>query len=259
MAQSPTLLVFPHQLFANHPGLATHPDRVILVEDDLFFGDAQYPARFHKQKLWLHRASMQRFRRRLEEQGLEVDYFEHRAGKSDGLDSVFAKLAKRKQHEVVVSDPHDFMLRKRLLRHGGLHNVSITFLETPMFLNTPAQNKEYRDGKKRWFMADYYKHQRRRLDVLMEEDGPVGGQWSYDKDNRKKEAAKQLGVTQKAMCEQMMYGNQGKFTLMAGGTHGLAAAAESTDTLDESLCWNKMKEELIKGLTKSLMDNSLGK
>ena len=35
-------------------------------------------------------------------------------------------------------------------------------------------------------MADYYKFQRRRLDLLMEGDEPTGGQWSFDEDNRKK-------------------------------------------------------------------------
>jgi len=66
-------------------------------------------------------------------------------------------------------------------------------MDTPMFLNTAAENAEYRDGKKRWFMADFYKHQRRRFDVLMEGDQPAGGQWSYDKENRKKVPKKMLG------------------------------------------------------------------
>ena len=35
-------------------------------------------------------------------------------------------------------------------------------------------------------MADYYKFQRRRLNVLMEGGEPAGGQWSFDEDNRKK-------------------------------------------------------------------------
>ena len=56
-----------------------------------------------------------------------------------------------------------------------------------MFLNTNEVNRSYRDSKKRWYMADYYKFQRRRLDVLMDEDDePTGGRWSFDEDNRKK-------------------------------------------------------------------------
>ena len=35
-------------------------------------------------------------------------------------------------------------------------------------------------------MADFYKFQRKRLDLLMDGDQPLGGKWSYDEDNRKK-------------------------------------------------------------------------
>jgi len=59
------LLVFPHQLFADHPGLKLKPSRVVLIEDSLFFGDPQYPMKFHKQKLWLHRATMKRYEQML--------------------------------------------------------------------------------------------------------------------------------------------------------------------------------------------------
>ena len=41
-----------------------------------FFGDAQYPAKFHKQKLALHRASMKHFAVDLDAQKYEVDYRE---------------------------------------------------------------------------------------------------------------------------------------------------------------------------------------
>ena len=71
------LIVFPNQLYAKHPGLAQKPKRVVLIEDSLFFGDAHYPARFHKQKLWMHRSSMKRYQATLEKKGLATDYLEH--------------------------------------------------------------------------------------------------------------------------------------------------------------------------------------
>ena len=58
--------------------------------------------------------------------------------------------------------------------------------DTPMFLNSRAENQEYRAEKKRWFMADFYKSQRRRLDLLMDGEEPAGGKWSFDEENRKK-------------------------------------------------------------------------
>ncbi|MEC8042504.1 MAG: cryptochrome/photolyase family protein, partial [Pseudomonadota bacterium] len=59
---SSVTIILPNQLFVEHPGLFEQPDQVVLFEDPLFFGDAVYPANMHKQKLWLHRASMTQYR-----------------------------------------------------------------------------------------------------------------------------------------------------------------------------------------------------
>ena len=42
-------LIYPNQLFHNHPALRKH-QQVVIVEDPLFFGDIQYPLKFHKKK-----------------------------------------------------------------------------------------------------------------------------------------------------------------------------------------------------------------
>ena len=62
-------LVLPNQLFADHPALLDPVRDVVLFEDPLFFGDPQYPARMHRQKLWLHRASMAHYQQALVKQG----------------------------------------------------------------------------------------------------------------------------------------------------------------------------------------------
>ena len=71
------LIIFPHQLFLEHPGFKLKPSRVVLIEDSLYFGDAHYPMKFHKQKLWLHRATMKRYELQLQEMGFIVQYAEY--------------------------------------------------------------------------------------------------------------------------------------------------------------------------------------
>lgn len=184
-APASTLLIFPHQLFAEHPGLAASPSRVYLIEDNLFFGDSFHPASFHKQKLWLHRASMKRYGEKLRKAGHSVTYLDHSPGGS-ALRSLFEKILQRTNEELLVAEVHDFLLEKRLKRLCSLYSKDLQILPTPMFLNDMATNETFRAGKKRWFMADFYKFQRRRLDILMEGDQPAGGEWSYDDQNRKK-------------------------------------------------------------------------
>jgi deoxyribodipyrimidine photolyase-related protein len=180
-----SLLIFPHQLFDEHPGLGLNPAQVVLVEDNLFFGDLKYPTPFHKQKLWLHRASMKRYEAALRERGFEVEYLQHNP-KKNTLKSYLNSRAGKKISKVVVAEVHDFELSRRLNAYCQASEIEIEQLDSPMFINTPQENDAYRKGKKRWFMADFYKFQRKRLDILMEQGDPVGGQWSFDKENRKK-------------------------------------------------------------------------
>ncbi len=166
----------------------------MLLEDSLFFGDRRYPMRMHKQKLWLHRASMKRYESDLRDQGFETQYVEYDAKHPLLVDQLTKSIpAKERNGErLCVVHPTDFILEKRLLKACEKLELDCEFLTNPGFINSPEQNQEYRQGKKRWFMADFYKWQRQRLDILMEGDQPVGGQWSFDEDNRKKVPKKLL-------------------------------------------------------------------
>ena len=187
------LLIFPHQLFATHPGLAEQPDRVVLIEDPLFFGDRQYPLRFHKQKLWLHRASMKRYASHLEGEGERVDYVEY-VEDTPVTKNAVRRLLENGVTRLICADPVDFILEKRLRTYSDESALELHLLESPLFLNGPQQNQEWRASQKRWFMAEFYKAQRRRLDILMEDDAPIGGKWSFDEDNRKKVPKAQLSA-----------------------------------------------------------------
>ncbi|MEM6660629.1 MAG: cryptochrome/photolyase family protein [Pseudomonadota bacterium] len=189
---SKSLIIFPHQLFAEHPGLDEKPDRIVLVEDPLFFGDPQYPATFHKQKLWLHRATMAHYAERLKGEGWAVEIVKYRRA-TGMIARLVADLAEAGVDRIVVADPVDHTAMKRLRAAAGDAGLSLGIVSTPGFLNTREMNDAWSDGRKRWFMAEYYKFQRRRLDVLVDGDDPVGGQWSFDEDNRKKVPKARLG------------------------------------------------------------------
>ncbi|MEL6862736.1 MAG: cryptochrome/photolyase family protein, partial [Pseudomonadota bacterium] len=87
---------------------------------------------------------------------------------------------------LICTDPIDFILEKRLRDYSDETGQDLQLLQSPLFLNSPQQNQDWRASQKRWFMAEYYKAQRRRLNLLMDGDQPTGGKWSYDEENRKK-------------------------------------------------------------------------
>lgn len=179
----PVRLVLPHQLFGQHFDAAG--DTVfVLIEHDLLF--RHYA--FHSHKLVLHRASMDRFADRLRADGREVEVLRSNANSTSR--SQLADVVRRLQPaRVTWFDVVDDWVERDLfqgLADGGYQMPVDDILETPNFLTDRAQI----DG---WFahngsrMQDFYAWQRRRLNILLDDDGkPVGGKWSFDADNRKK-------------------------------------------------------------------------
>ena len=177
-------LAFPQQLF-DPSQFYVDADRMILIEEPIFFGDYHYNQKMHQQKILLHRASMKYFADKLIDHDKKVEYWDYAA--RNILDDVFASLQTQKINTVHIYEVVDETLMKRLTHAAQKYSVAIEWHLTPMFLNTKEQNEAYRSQKKRWFMADFYKFQRRRLKVLIDEnDEPVGGSWSFDEENRKK-------------------------------------------------------------------------
>ena len=160
------------------------PDGIVLFEDPLFFGDPFYSTQFHKQKLWLHRASMDAYRRRLEIEGHQVSMVSYERD-ANLIDRLMADLAGSGVTRVSTVEPNDYLVLKRLRRATVAAGVQLRLLPSPGFLNSQQDNQKWKDGRARWFMADFYKSQRRRLNLLMDGNAPLGGKWSFDEANRK--------------------------------------------------------------------------
>jgi deoxyribodipyrimidine photolyase-related protein len=172
-------LVFPNQLFASGPSLRPGSP-IYLVEDLRFFSDFT----FHKQKLVLHRASMKAYQDFLANKGFEVRYLEY--AHLAPSHSLFDILSKENFGEITTLDPVDAPLEARLREGAARAGFQLTFLENPGFICKPSEIREYFQDAKRFYQTKFYQHQRRRLDILMEGDKPVGGRWTYDTANRRK-------------------------------------------------------------------------
>ncbi len=172
-------IIFPHQLFKQHPALDA--SRVVyLVEETLFF--RQYT--FHKQKLVLHRASMKRYQQYLHINGYTVVYIDTTDERSDTRKLVpeLARLGFTCIHYAEVADN---WLQQRLQRQATLQQVERVVYPTPNFLNQPAATDAYFNKKKTYFQTDFYIDERRQRNLLLEPNHqPLGGKWSYDAENR---------------------------------------------------------------------------
>ena len=138
---------------------------------------------------------MKRYEAWLNENGFQTKYFDYQPNSPDALANQLAKIAKglkSSPRKLIVAEPTDFILEKRLEKICRRLGIDCNYISNPSFINQRHENQEYRAGKKRWFMADYYKRQRQHLGILMQGNKPVGGKWSFDSDNRTKVPKKLL-------------------------------------------------------------------
>lgn len=182
-------LFYPHQLFSTQalPDLSSF-DHVYLLEDPLFFGDSQYPLNFHQQKILLHRASMKRYAKEvLKTLKVPLKYLEYdQLKKTQSLFKFLnSQITKFKIKEACLFDPVDYALEKRLKKSAKENKIKLKFLESPNFLNKRKYCQNYFASKKKITFTPFYQSMRRQQDVLMHQDKPVDGQWSFDTENRK--------------------------------------------------------------------------
>jgi deoxyribodipyrimidine photolyase-related protein len=173
--------VFPHQLYAQSK-LGMGGGDFYIIESDLFF--LQY--QFHQQKLLFHRASMKYYTDQLRQDGFTCHYIEaqHKNSKISILVNTLQSIGVEK---IKLYDPCDAWIDQQLKKAVKENNIELTYLPSPNFLNNLAKDVELLGNKKTYFQTSFYTEQRKKRNILIEKDGsPVGGQWSFDVENRKK-------------------------------------------------------------------------
>ena len=174
-------LVFPHQLFEEHPAVNINRTAV-LIEDPLFFGDNKYPAKFHKKKLAFQRSSLRSYQSFLTKKNVKTKYIHYNNIKGD--DNYLSEfISKNKVTKIHYVDTVDFILEKRLNNLGCEKEK----YNSPNFLNSEDELKSYFNNRKSYFLNKFYIEQRKKFGLLLENNGnPLGGKWYLDHENRKR-------------------------------------------------------------------------
>ena len=172
-------IIFPNQLF-EESNLFLNNKKTYLIEEHLFFKQFN----FHKQKLVFHRSSMKNYENYLLSKGIDIAYIETKNQESD----IRIFLDKINVSEINIYHPEDNWLEKRIKKSCKKNNIKINIEENPLFLTAhddllPFFNPE----KKKLFQTSFYKSQRKKMKILIDNDqNPVGGKWTYDDMNRHK-------------------------------------------------------------------------
>ena len=162
-------IILPTQLFEINEYL-DKMDMIYIIEEPFYFTSKK----FHKQKLILHRASMKYYYDKLKIKYKNINYIEFDKIKENDF----------KNKNIHIFDPID----KPVIDKYRKLSPKIVIYDTPLFLETRAELEEYRNtntNKKNYYHDNFYKWQRKRLNILIENrEKPIGGKWSFDKENR---------------------------------------------------------------------------
>ena len=164
-----TAWVQGNQLSHDNPAL-DGADRVLLIESRAKLSSL----RFHRQKLHLVLSSMRRFAAELRDRGFEVDYVE-----GDSFAEALGRHRNRRRPERIrVLEPSSRGGRAAAERAGA------ELVHGTLMLTHPDRFREWAEGRRRMRLEDFYRSQRRRFDLLIEDGGPAGGSWNLDASNR---------------------------------------------------------------------------
>ena len=165
----------------------------IFKKDHQFFMAEDYNLctyeKHHKQKILLFLSSMRSYSDRLKKNKYELNYI--KIEDKDFKDDYFKKLKKiiikKKITQITSFEVEDKPFEKKISQFLSREKIHWNIIQTPMFLNSRNDFKDYLDKTKKPLMATFYKETRKKSGFLMNVDGkPVGGKWSFDAENRKK-------------------------------------------------------------------------
>ncbi|WP_211093294.1 cryptochrome/photolyase family protein [Flammeovirga agarivorans] len=177
-------IVFPHQLFEKSPLFETHCETYLLIEEYLFFH--QY--KFHKQKILFHKLTMEYYAEYLKNKGYKVIHWKGKSKEESDIRHVIETYISIDHKEIFMIDPTDNWLEQRVKSSAKKNKLILHQLKSPLFLNSKEDNLIFfKKDKKKFFHATFYKQQRLKYQILInEKNEPVGDKWSFDDANRKK-------------------------------------------------------------------------
>lgn len=179
-------LILGDQLNPDHVALASVRPDVLHVLMELR-SETDYVLH-HAQKVIAIFAAMRALAARLQAQGHRVHYLTlddpaNRQSVSANLDALITQHgATAVQYQL----PDEYRLDRLLADWAATCSVPVTVLDTDHFYTARGDVGQLFKGRKQWLMEHFYRTLRVRHRVLLTpQDGPEGGQWNFDHDNRK--------------------------------------------------------------------------
>ncbi|MEM1182504.1 MAG: cryptochrome/photolyase family protein [Acidobacteriota bacterium] len=140
----------------------------------------------HKQRTTLFLSAMRHFALANAERA-PIHYVDLDAdGNTGSFAGELGRLAERfEPDELHLIRPGEWRVLKALEAKAGELQLPLHLHEDRHFYSSPERFARWAAGRKDWILEHFYRAERKRLDILMDGKKPAGGEWNFDRSNRK--------------------------------------------------------------------------
>ncbi len=139
-----------------------------------------------KQRIALFLSGMRHFAQAVRARQWPIDYT--RLDEADNTGTLAGELrraiARLKPAGLVMTAPGDWRVLQALRSVAAEHQLALDIRDDRHFFSTVREFADHAKGRKQLRLEYWYRPLRQKHGILMAGDGPAGGQWNFDADNR---------------------------------------------------------------------------
>ena len=94
-------------------------------------------------------------------------------------------IERHKPDQIRLCEPSEYRVLEEVKTWDSHFNVPATVMADTRFIASKEEFASWAEGRKQYRMEYFYRDMRRKTGLLMNGDDPEGGQWNFDKENRK--------------------------------------------------------------------------
>ena len=177
------VLILGDQLDIDSPALKNidlQVDQVAMIESA---NEAQH-VWSHKAKIALFLSAMRHFAEQLKHLGLPLVYIQH--SPKTIAEELRDKIISGQFTHLICVEPGEWRLKRAIEELASELNIVLVMHEDPHFYCSHLEFKNWIANKKELRLEYFYRLMRKTHGILVDQDGnPEGGQWNFDRDNRK--------------------------------------------------------------------------
>ncbi len=141
----------------------------------------------HKKKIAFLFSAMRHFAKDMKDDGYNIHYT--KLDDADNAGSFTGEVERiLKQYDfdkIIVTEAAEYRVLEDMKKWAGKFGVDVEIKADDRFLATHEEFQKWAEGRKELRMEFFYREMRRKHNILMDGDKPVGGKWNFDKENRK--------------------------------------------------------------------------